>query len=74
MTQAVMTRASLGHMGRAIVSDRFVLVMFAMVSAGTVLRAAAPFAGEWSFHVLACGSALSAGAFLLCATRYAPIL
>ena len=30
--------------------------------------------GEWSFKVLAWGSALWAGAFLLCATRYAPIL
>lgn len=74
MTLAVMTRASLGHTGRAIVADRFVIAMYAMVSAGAMLRVAAPFAGDWYGHVLACGGALWAGAFLLFAVRYAPIL
>ncbi len=74
MTLAVMTRASLGHTGRAIVADRFVVAMYGMVSAGAALRVAAPFAGDWYSHVLACGGALWAGAFLLFAVRYAPIL
>jgi uncharacterized protein involved in response to NO len=74
MTLAVMTRASLGHTGRAIVADRFVVAMYAMVSAGAVLRVVAPLAGDWYAHVLACGGALWAGAFLLFAVRYAPIL
>lgn len=74
MTLAVMTRASLGHTGRAIVADRFVIAMYGMVSAGAALRVAAPFAGGWYGHVLACGGALWAGAFLLFAVRYAPIL
>ncbi|WP_235897460.1 NnrS family protein [Neoaquamicrobium microcysteis] len=74
MTLAVMTRASLGHTGRVIVADRFLVAMYAMVSAGALLRVAAPFAGDWYTHVLACGGALWAGAFLLFAVRYAPIL
>jgi uncharacterized protein involved in response to NO len=74
MTLAVMTRASLGHTGRAIVADRFVVAMYGMVSAGATLRVAAPFAGDWYAHVLACGGALWAGGFLLFAVRYAPIL
>ena len=74
MTLAVMTRASLGHTGRAIVADRSVVAMYAMVSAGAVLRVAALFAGDWYTLVLACGGALWAGAFLFFAIRYAPIL
>ena len=45
-----------------------------MVLTGAVLRVAAPFAGNWYAHVLACGGALWAGGFLLFAIRYAPIL
>jgi uncharacterized protein involved in response to NO len=74
MTLAVMTRASLGHTGRAIVADRFVVAMYMLVTAGAALRVAAPFAGDWYLHVLACGGALWSGAFLLFAVRYAPIL
>jgi uncharacterized protein involved in response to NO len=74
MTLAVMTRASLGHTGRAIVANRFVVAMYGMVSAGAALRVAAPFAGDWYGHALACGGTLWAGAFLLFAVRYAPIL
>jgi uncharacterized protein involved in response to NO len=74
MTLAVMTRASLGHTGRAIVADRFVVAMYGMVSAGAALRVAAPFAGDWYAQVLACGGTLWAGAFVLFAIRYAPIL
>jgi uncharacterized protein involved in response to NO len=74
MTLAVMTRTSLGHTGRAIVADRFVVAMYLMVSAGAALRVAAPLAGDWYAHVLGCGGGLWSGAFLLFALRYAPIL
>jgi uncharacterized protein involved in response to NO len=74
MTLAVMTRASLGHTGRTIVADRFVVAMYIMVSAGAALRVAAPFTGDWYAHALACGGALWSGGFLLFAIRYAPIL
>lgn len=74
MTLAVMTRASLGHTGRQIDADRYVVAMYVMVSAGAVLRVAAPFAGDWNVHVLGGGGGLWSGAFLLFALRYAPVL
>ena len=74
MTLAVMTRASLGHTGRTIVADAYVLAMYAMVTAGALLRVAAPFAGDWYPHVLTGGGVLWAGAFLTFAIRYAPVL
>jgi uncharacterized protein involved in response to NO len=74
MTLAVMTRASLGHTGRAIVADRSVIAIYAAVTAGAVLRVAVPLAGDWYPHLLVCGGALWSGAFLLFAIRYAPIL
>ncbi|MEQ1956493.1 NnrS family protein [Mesorhizobium sp. CN2-181] len=74
MTLAVMTRASLGHTGRAIVADHFVIAAYVSVTAGAILRVAAPLTGNWYAHVLACGGALWCAAFLLFAIRYAPIL
>lgn len=74
MTLGVMTRASLGHTGRAIVADRFVAAMYVMVFAGALLRVVAPFLDQIYLPVLASGGALWAGAFLLFAVRYAPIL
>ncbi|RLP27091.1 NnrS family protein [Mesorhizobium sp. YM1C-6-2] len=74
MTLAVMTRASLGHTGRQIVADRVVVAAYIAVTAGAVLRVAAPLAQDWYGHVLACGGALWSLAFLLFAIRYAPIL
>lgn len=74
MALAVTTRASLGRTGRAIVADRLVVAISAMISAGAALRVAAPFAGDWYAHVVACGGSLWAGGFLLYAIRYAPIL
>jgi uncharacterized protein involved in response to NO len=74
MTLAVMTRASLGHTGREIVADRFVVAAYAAVGAGAVLRVAAPFAGDWYVATLSTGGALWSAAFILFAVRYAPIL
>ena len=74
MTLAVMTRASLGHTGRAIVADRSVVAMYVLVTAGAVLRVAAPFADSWYIATLAAGGSLWSAGFLLFAIRYAPIL
>lgn len=74
MTLAVMTRASLGHTGRAIVADRSVVAMYVMVSAGAALRVAAPFTDDWYTMTLAAGGAFWSAAFLLFAFRYAPVL
>lgn len=74
MTLAVMTRASLGHTGRAIVADRPIVAMYVMASTGAALRVAAPFADAAYVLVLGCGGALWSGAFLLFAIRFAPVL
>lgn len=74
MTLAVMTRASLGHTGREIVADRAVIAAYAAVTAGAILRVAAPLSGDWYPHLLVCGGTLWSGAFLLFAIRYTPIL
>ena len=74
MTLAVMTRASLGHTGRAIVADRSIDAMYGMVSAGAALRVTAPFTGDWYTWALALGGALWCCGFLLFAVRFAPIL
>ena len=74
MTLAVMTRASLGHTGRMVVADRFVVAMYALVFSGAVLRVAAPFADSWTAAMLGLGGASWSCGFLLFAIRYAPIL
>ncbi|MEQ1943895.1 NnrS family protein [Mesorhizobium sp. VNQ89] len=74
MTLAVMTLASLGHTGRAIKADGFMVVMYAMVTTGAALRVAAPFLDDGYSYLLSAGGALWSGAFLLFAIRFAPIL
>ena len=74
MTLAVMTRASLGHTGRAIVAGRSVVASYAAITVGAILRVLAPFAGDWYAPVLITGGALWSAAFVLFAIRYAPIL
>lgn len=74
MTLAVMTRASLGHTGRAIVADRSIQAIYALVTAGAVLRVAAPLVPDLYIPLLAAGGTLWSGAFLLFAIRYARVL
>lgn len=74
MTLAVMTRASLGHTGRAITADRWVIAAYAAVNAGAALRVAAPLSGEWYAQLILSGGVLWSAAFLLFAIRYAPVL
>lgn len=74
MTLAVMTRASLGHTGRAIVADRWTLAIYGAVTLGAALRVAAPLAPSLYAHLLVCAGVAWSGAFLLFALRYGPIL
>lgn len=74
MTLAVMTRASLGHTGRAVIADRATLAIYLAVTAGAALRVVAPFAGDLYPEILVAGGTLWSAAFLLFAIRYAPIL
>ena len=72
MTLAVMTRASLGHTGRALTAGPITMTIYAAVTAGALLRVAAP--ASSSQAVLLLGSLLWAAAFLLFAFAYAPML
>jgi uncharacterized protein involved in response to NO len=74
MTLAVMTRASLGHTGRAIEADPAIVAIYALVTLGAVLRVAAPFGGGWYLAILSVGGGLWSAAFLLFAIRFAPVL
>ena len=74
MTLAVMTRASLGHTGRAIVADGYVVAMYALVTLGALLRVVAPLAGDHHAVALGAGGVLWSSAFMLFVIRYAPIL
>jgi uncharacterized protein involved in response to NO len=74
MTLAVMTRASLGHTGREIVADRWTVAIYAAVTAGTVLRVVAQYAGDFHLLALGTGGLLWSLAFAIFVIRYGPIL
>lgn len=74
MTLAVMTRASLGHTGRAIVADRWIVAIYVLVTVGAALRVAALYSGGLYAAMLVSGGAAWSGAFLLFAARFAPVL
>lgn len=75
MTLAVMTRASLGHTGRARHADGWTVAIYVLVLAGAILRVAAPFApGELQYAGLGIAALVWSGAFALFALRYGPML
>ncbi len=74
MTLAVMTRASLGHTGRALIAGRGTVAIYALVTVAALLRLVAPFgAGEYLVLLCLAGVAWS-GAFGLFALLYGPAL
>jgi uncharacterized protein involved in response to NO len=74
MTLAVMTRASLGHTGRALVAGRGTVAIYALVTVAALLRLLAPFGGS-EYLVLLCAAGLAwSGAFGLFVVLYAPAL
>ncbi len=74
MTLGVMTRTSLGHTGRTSTAGPTTVAIYVLVTAGALLRVVA-FALPWPpIAALGAGGACWAGAFLLFAVRYAPIL
>ncbi|MGI9506654.1 MAG: NnrS family protein, partial [Geminicoccaceae bacterium] len=72
MMLAVMTRATLGHSGRALTADRTTVVIYGMVTIGAIGRVVSPlFPGQtW----LIAAGLLWAGAFLMFALNYGPML
>jgi uncharacterized protein involved in response to NO len=74
MVVAVVTRASLGHTGRALVVSRPTAVAYALLAAAALLRAFGPYAStdyEWTLRV---SGALWIAGFALILIVYAPIL
>ncbi|MFC5035465.1 NnrS family protein [Tianweitania sediminis] len=74
MTLSVMTRASLGHTGRLIASDRITTLIYAAVSLGALLRVLAPMLPDAYGAVIIASGSVWTFAFLLFAIRYGPIL
>jgi uncharacterized protein involved in response to NO len=74
MTLAVMTRATLGHTGRALTADRGTQAIYALVILGAVLRVVAPWLPTDYLETVGLAGLLWAGAFLLFALKYGPYL
>lgn len=73
MTLAVMTRASLGHSGRALTAGRGTIAIYVLVTLAALLRVAAPFTFDVAEFTGLAGLAWTA-AFGLFAISYAPVL
>ena len=74
MILAVMTRASLGHTGRALRADGLTVAVYALVTLGALVRVLAalqliPYTSSMELSALLLG-----GALLLFAVAYAPVL
>jgi uncharacterized protein involved in response to NO len=65
MTLAVMTRASLGHMGRLLVAGPATKAIYVLVTSAAILRIVSPFAGNSMVIVLSMAGAAWTGAFAL---------
>lgn len=74
MTLAVMTRAALGHTGRALTADGWTMAVYVLVNLGALARVAAALAPGGHLAVLDAAGLAWGGAFLLYAIRYAPVL
>ena len=74
MSLAVMTRATLGHTGRALRADAATITMFALVSASAVLRVAAAWPLDAQIVRIELSGLAWIGAFALFLAKYGPML
>lgn len=74
MTIAVMTRASLGHSGRALTADRLTSSLYALIVAGAALRILAPFLPVDYVSALTTSGLMWSGGFALFAVGYGSML
>lgn len=74
MTLAVMTRASLGHSGRPLHAGAATVAIYLLVTAGGLLRVAAPWFPEDYLILLSLAGLTWSGAYGLFAVAYAPIM
>ena len=74
MILAVMTRASLGHTGRALIASRAVQLIYLAVIGSALLRIFSPLLPQWDVALLRASGVLWSAAFLGFAAVYGPIL
>jgi uncharacterized protein involved in response to NO len=74
MTLAVMTRATLGHTGRALHADLPTIAIFALVTLGAAVRAGAPLLPLDYMRSIELAGLMWGGAFLLFVLAYGPKL
>ena len=74
MTLAVMTRATLGHTGRALTADRATVVIYALVVIGALVRVVGDSVGFDPLLVRAAAGMLWMGAYVGFAVHYGPML
>lgn len=75
MTLAVMTRASLGHTGRASTADGWTIAIYGLVYAGALVRVFGPLLlPAHIVGLLTSAAVLWSGAYLLFAVTYGPML
>ena len=74
MTLAVMTRASLGHSGRALKAGAGTMIVYALVTLAALARVLSPAVAGAETDMLVLSGALWIAAFGLFAVLYAPVL
>jgi uncharacterized protein involved in response to NO len=75
MVLAVMSRAALGHTGRALVASRALTLAYALVILGALVRGLLPYAGgPVATHAPVVGGSLWALGYLVYVVLYVPIL
>jgi uncharacterized protein involved in response to NO len=74
MTLAVMTRATLGHTGRALAADRATVAIYALVTAAGLLRVSSPFGGAYAVLLASVAGLAWSAAFATFALHYGRFL
>jgi uncharacterized protein involved in response to NO len=74
MILAVMTRATLGHTGRALHADGATIAVYVLVTLAALLRVVAAWAGMWTMTLLEAAAAAWVAAFALFVAHYGPML
>ena len=70
MTLAIMTRATLGHTGRALAADTITKIIYLLINLGALLRLAAPYGPGNYAGVITLSGIVWGSAFILFATYY----
>jgi len=74
ITMAIMTRASLGHTGRAIKATPMIVVAYVLISLSALLRLAVAVTPTWTTELVMASGVTWSLAFFAFVVIYAPIL